>query len=681
MVSITQGVFRANAALPQGANPLPHFRSPNHDENVRVKNQVPLEYQHLMGLDCGKRYLPYQLQDRYDRNRKEQDIEAIIMENAFLKATFLPTLGGRLISLYDKNAGKELLYCNTSIQTCNLSNLDAWFAGGIEWNIGQYGHSYTTCSPVFAATQTDKDGIPFLRLYEFERCKGLWWHIDFHLGSTSKLLYAQVHLYNLNDETTSLYYWTNAAIPVDDRVRVVASSEKALYLDPYQKGNTRLFGYMHMPHMEIYPDIDASYPNQFSASNEYFLLCDKCTMPWECAINGDGSLFFEVSNHPLSYRKMFCWGSHAGGKRWQRYLSPDSEDAYIELQSGLAPTQLHGKECKPYSHICWTQAFGSLSVDPQLVQGKPYASAMQVVEEAILTIVDADNLEQMHEKYLQSSNIPPRNLLQQGSGWGYLEQLLRGFTLPQAFLFPKESIGPEQEPYHQLLKKGTFPAMDALQKPLPPPPCSPAWETALQEALEKSGSRMQEIAAIKQYLGIIHLEQEAIARAQTCWLEVMELYPNAWTARNLAQLENRRGEKEEALAWYEKACQLPGYQVDPAIAEEYCALLIAEQLYERARAVFFALPPIWLSQSETVRILRAQLAVQEGDADLIKHLVFDREVGHIREGATPLNDLWLSYNLIRYTAIHPEVPKKEAIELVEKLFPIPPAYDFTLFRQ
>ncbi|MGH0054125.1 MAG: DUF5107 domain-containing protein, partial [Sphaerochaetaceae bacterium] len=321
MGKITEGIFRANVALPQGTNPLPTFRDPNHDALVRVKPGVSDEYQILMGLDCGKRYLPYQLQDRYDRNRKEQDIPAIIMENAYLKATFLPTLGGRLISLFDKEANRELLYCNTSLQVCNLSNLDAWFAGGIEWNIGQYGHAFTTCSDVFASLQKDEEGEEFLRLYEFERCKGLWWHIDFHLPDESKLLFAHVAIHNLTDERTSLYYWTNTAVALTGSTRVLASSKEALYLDPYAPEGTRLFGHMRLPHMEIYKDIDPTYPNQFSASNEYFFLCEKSSLPWECAVESDGSGFFEASTHPLSFRKMFCWGSHAGGRRWQRYLA------------------------------------------------------------------------------------------------------------------------------------------------------------------------------------------------------------------------------------------------------------------------------------------------------------------------------------------------------------------------
>lgn len=70
---------------------------------------------------------------------------------------------------------------------------------------------------------------------------------------------------------------------------------------------------MKMPHMEIYEDIDASYPNQFKASNEYFFLCKKSSMPWECAVEGDGSGFFEVSTLLCPTEKCFAGGATQEG--------------------------------------------------------------------------------------------------------------------------------------------------------------------------------------------------------------------------------------------------------------------------------------------------------------------------------------------------------------------------------
>ncbi|NCB01966.1 MAG: hypothetical protein EOM67_07335, partial [Spirochaetia bacterium] len=82
------------ASLPQGENPLPYFRAPHHDMLVCVKENVGIDYQKLMGLDCGYRVLPYSVQDRYDTNRVEQEIEAVVMENEFLKFRINLARGG-----------------------------------------------------------------------------------------------------------------------------------------------------------------------------------------------------------------------------------------------------------------------------------------------------------------------------------------------------------------------------------------------------------------------------------------------------------------------------------------------------------------------------------------------------------------------------------------------------------
>ena len=41
---------------------------------------------------------------------------------------------------------RELLFNNPIYQPANLALRNAWLAGGIEWNVGQFGHSFLTCS-------------------------------------------------------------------------------------------------------------------------------------------------------------------------------------------------------------------------------------------------------------------------------------------------------------------------------------------------------------------------------------------------------------------------------------------------------------------------------------------------------------------------------------------------------
>ncbi|WP_344841667.1 DUF5107 domain-containing protein [Nonomuraea dietziae] len=51
----------------------------------------------------------------------------------------MPGLGGRLWSLVELSTGRELLHRNPVIQPANLALRDAWFAGGVEWNLGTTG--------------------------------------------------------------------------------------------------------------------------------------------------------------------------------------------------------------------------------------------------------------------------------------------------------------------------------------------------------------------------------------------------------------------------------------------------------------------------------------------------------------------------------------------------------------
>jgi hypothetical protein len=680
MSTISLDYFHANAALPQGVNPLPYFRERDHDVPVRVKPDVPLKYQRLMGLDCGRRMLPYRMQDRYDRNRQEQDIPAIIMENEFLKATFLHTLGGRLISLVDKENDKELLHCNRSLQVGNLATLDAWFAGGIEWNFGQYGHAFTTSSKLFASIQKDTEGEDFLRLYDFEPCKALWWHIDFHLPKDSRQLYAHVGVYNLEDTRTSLYYWTNTAVEMSDDTRILASSDKAVYLDPFASKGTRLFGYMQMPNIDTCKNIDASYPNRFDASNEYFFTCENESMPWECALGGDGTGFYEVSTPLLGYRKMFCWGSHAGGKRWQRYLAPDSNSEYVEIQSGLACSQLHGYFIEGNSSLSWTQAFGPLAANSHEVHDVSYALASEAAKRAITNQIDTTKLTSMHERFSLESQIEPGEIMQRSTGWGFLQKKLKEYSLPGPFVFDEGSVRDEEKPYLSFLEEGKLPVMDLTRLPLTPPICSEAWKERFLVALQNPDLTDTEEATLKHYLGIIHLELEEISCALTLWLECMAVMPNAWTARNLAVLEERRGCLSDSLQWYALASTLPGFAMDPCIAEEYCKLLVDNKMVEQARLIFDALPQSWIETSEKLSVPRARLAAMQGDAALIKALVLDKELGHIREGDAPLNDLWLAYNMIIYTNEQKVEATEEVIERVKKLYPIPAKYDMNMFE-
>ena len=124
---------------------------------------------------------PYRQRNNYKRQLKEKQIRTAVLENNQLKAVFLPDYGGRLWELWDKNENRNLLYTNDVLQFSNLAVRNAWFSGGVEWNLGIIGHQPYTTEPLYVAETHTDEGEPVLRMYEYERIRGVTWQMDFWL--------------------------------------------------------------------------------------------------------------------------------------------------------------------------------------------------------------------------------------------------------------------------------------------------------------------------------------------------------------------------------------------------------------------------------------------------------------------------------------------------------------------
>jgi hypothetical protein len=272
-----------------------------------------------------------------------------------------------------------VVYANPVFRPANLAARDAWFSGGIEWNIGRFGHAVHTCSPIFSGSFKDSDGTPVFRIWDFERQSRLYWVLDAFLPAESSVLLVYVRVINPDKKTKPLYWWTNTAIPETPGVRILSPTDKVLYLIPNGDGQEGLGG-GSLPDLNTFPGGDSSYPGQTGFSNEYFFQSADSTRNgesflWEAAAYEDGYVFFEQSTPPLSYRKMFCWGTGRGGQKWQDFLSLPGE-RYLEAQAGLAPSQLHTAEIGPEETIDWAQGFGGTVCDAKRCQGNPYRDVL-----------------------------------------------------------------------------------------------------------------------------------------------------------------------------------------------------------------------------------------------------------------------------------------------------------------
>ncbi len=656
-------------------NPLPMFRDRPVDRPVAVRDNMPEEKRKFLGWTAGNRVLPYRMQDRYTRRREPYNMRVAILENELLRATFWIELGGRLMSLVYKPLKRELLYQNPVFQPANLALRNAWFAGGIEWNVGQLGHTYHTCSPVFAAAIRDAAGSPGLRLYEYERCKGLLWHTDFYLPEASEFLVAFTRVINPQDEDTSMYWWTNMAVPELPGTRVLAPTEDAIYLDR-EIGHG--FGFAQLPNLPSLPDLDPTYSLNWPRANEFFFQCERADIPWEAALDAAGTGLIEASTPRLMARKLFCWGTGHGGRHWQEYLAEPGM-AYLEIQAGLAPTQLHHLPFAAGEAWHWTELFGYMAADPAQVHDPDYASAWRAVDVQLKRRITAAGLAEMEAACLARADQPAAELLQAGSGWGALECARRQkmavkTEIPAGFSFPVETLGPDQADWLAVLNEARLPERPADETPgeyL----VHPAWRSLLEQVLAIPAERSW--YALNHY-GVMLMEQMDAAGAEQAWRESLQKTPSAWASRNLAVLLQADGRLQEARAAYSAALELArsGGSVAEPIAYEMLALMHEMGDFEAAWQYLQSLPDDWLD-SDRCQIMRARLALKIGQLDVVE-TTLQQEFATVREGQVDLTNLWFELWQQREAQARGCAPEEIALEGIKAAHPAPAAIDFRM---
>ncbi len=362
----------------------------------------------------------------------------------------------------------------------------------------------------------------------------------------------------------------------------------------------------------------------------------------------------EASTPRLKYRKMFCWGSHAGGRHWQEFLSQPGE-AYIEIQAGLAPTQVHGLIMPAHSAWDWTQVFGYLEADPAGVHSPDWERAIETVDAELKARIPPQKLFELERTCRSRADIPAHELLQTGSGWGALEVKRRekdphAWPMPAAFVFPqserKEHGATEQEKWLLLLEGGALPDPDPDQAP-GEWMIQPEWRERLEHSLSEWRNRNW-FALL--HLGVMRMEALDEAGAGAAWEESIQNRPSACACRNLAILRARQDRVDEAIQLYEKAWHLAekNQAMRSAVSVEYLHMLVKAGQFQRALQVLHALPAA-IQDTDPIQLLWAQIGLELGMLDQVEP-VFERDFAVIQEGQTLLSDLWFEWQARKISA-------------------------------
>lgn len=593
--------------------------------------------------------LPYTMQDNYDGPMEDLEFDAAVLENQHIRAEVVISLGGRLWSIYDKDAKRDLILDNHQLLPGNLAIRNAWFAGGVEWNIGRRGHDAQTCSPRFAGSLTDDNGSPVLRIYEFSRDTLTPFQLDFMLPDDSKFLFVRGRILNQSSFVQPMYWWSNIAVEEAKGARVIVPTDET-YANAYHNGHHAL-SKIKLPFGEGF---DSSYPTNFPCAKDHFYKIPEDSRKYETVFFPDGYGIAHCSTRRQQGRKLFVWGQGRGGSHWQRRLmAPDCPD-YIEIQAGLAFTQQECLPMPPKTAWEWMEAYGPIQLPPEVCFGD-WNTAVNATTEELDKIMPEAKLDSMLASTKQSVALKKADMKISGSGWAALEQLLRKENFAPQLDFG--TTGPEQAEWVDLLQNGE---MDDL------PPKSfmvqDEWFELLLNA--KKGWK------VLYHLALNYYRRKDPERAMDCINKSIALNRNPWNIHALAYFLRFEKKVAEATALFSEVIALRNN--DSSLAKDALkSLLILEQYQPMVEAISKLTPEV--RQKPQIQFLYASAIAHLGKLDEAEAIVMKdggMEVPDIREGEISTSELFIYIQI--------QKAKLKGIALEAKDVDIPYALDLRM---
>lgn len=630
MTSVKFTSYSMPAASLGEENPMPDFKNVEYiHAGYKCTDKITDEDKKYIGKGMIDTILPYMIQDNYNRDRKIREFPAAVLENDFIKAVFLPTLGGRLWSLLDKKLNRELLYVNSVFQPANLAVRNAWFSGGVEWNVGIKGHNPLTCSPMFTEFAETEKGEPVLRMYEYERIRKTVYSVEAYIPENEAVLYIRNTIENTSDNDGYTYWWSNIAVPETDGTRVIAPSDEA-FLCHYNEGSYVL-DKTPVPYSD---NVDYSYPKNSVRSQDFFYKIPNNRAKWIAAVNCDGKGLIQFSQSRLIGRKMFLWGQGTGGRHWGEFLSVPGE-SYIEIQAGLAHTQLEHIPIKGGETISWIEGYCAASCSPEKTHGN-WTEAQTEIEAAISKHVNLSDIDSCLEKIFPKS-LKNRKTVQNGSGWGYVENTARKHfgkaEISRLYEFPKDSVTDREKQWLEILCGGAFENY-SLSEPPKSYLTYPEWIPIIKNAAEKSQNWYGYLQ-----LGVAYYANGCTEKSKAAFEKSLYLCVNPWALRNLAMIakndeKNLNHASELIIRAMDTGCINRGLTVD-------CAnLLTSAKMYDKWLEIYKALPQ-FLQNDGRLLYFKAMALLRTGQAEKAAEIITpDFVMCDIKEGEFSISHLW-----------------------------------------
>ena len=287
---------------------------------------------------------PYPMLDFLSRDRTNATYRTVVLENEYLRITFLPDLGGRIHEVLDKATGQPVFYVNNVIKPALIGQCGAWISGGVEWNTGPQGHTVASMQPLdVVILPRAKDGSQSVAIGETERIYGTKWTVVVTLRPGRSLIEERIRIYNPTETVRPYYFWNCTAVPNTKGFR---------FIYPMTLGTDHnALEFFQWP---IHEGKDLTRGTNYQDAASIFA--------WHCDQDFFGSYNDDLdrgvvscaNHHQLPGKKAWTWGWGSYGTMHQMDLT-DDDGPYNEVQTGPLLTQGEVGRLDPCEAVEWQE--------------------------------------------------------------------------------------------------------------------------------------------------------------------------------------------------------------------------------------------------------------------------------------------------------------------------------------
>ncbi|MGA2867320.1 MAG: DUF5107 domain-containing protein [Verrucomicrobiota bacterium] len=287
---------------------------------------------------------PYAMLDFLSREQSKRSYRTVVLENEYLRITFLPELGGKIYEVLDKTTGQPMFYVNHVVKPGLIAQCGAWTSGGVEWNTGPQGHTVSCLVPVeVEILPVEKDGSRAVAVGETERIYGTKWTVVVRLRPGRSFLEERIRIYNPTETVRPYYFWNCTAEPNTPGFR---------FIYPMTLGCDHAGERFFQWPVDHGKDLTRG-TNYFDASSIFAWHCDQDFFG-SYDDDLDRGVVACANHHQVPGKKAWTWGQGGFGKMHQMDLT-DEDGPYNEVQTGPLLTQGEVGRLEPCQAVEWDE--------------------------------------------------------------------------------------------------------------------------------------------------------------------------------------------------------------------------------------------------------------------------------------------------------------------------------------